>query len=298
MRQIVTVERERLELRDAADPLPGPGEAMLAVEVVGICGSDLHLYTGDHPYSRFPNVQGHEFGGRVLSLPQDYPGPLRTGQRVAVEPLLMCGTCLPCRRGRGNCCVRMRTFGVHLDGALSERIAVPATLLHDAEGLPPALAALVETMSIALHAIGRASVAATDQVLVFGAGPVGLAILIAATARGAGVMLVDRLSSRLALAHALGADRTALAGLDDVAAAVLDWTGGDGPTVVAEATGVPSVLEQAVEVVAPSGTVVVVGLSRDRVSLPMVELTRKELTIVGSRNSMGQFAQAVDLVRL
>jgi L-gulonate 5-dehydrogenase len=297
MRQLVTIGPGQLAFRDAPEPVPGPDEALLAVEAVGICGSDLHLYAGDHPYARFPTVQGHEFGGRVLALPPGYEGPVRVGQRVAVEPLLVCGECLPCRRGRRNCCVRMRTYGVHLDGALSERIAVRAGLLHEAEGLPPELVVLVETTSIALQATRRGSVAAGDTVVVLGAGPVGLAVAVAATDRGARVLAVDTLATRLELARGLGVERTARAGADDVTAAVADWTGGDGPTVVVEATGVPAVLEQAVGMVAPSGTVVVVGLSSDRVSFPMLELTRKELTIVGSRNSVGAFADAVDLVR-
>jgi L-gulonate 5-dehydrogenase len=297
LRALVTVGPRRLELTDAAEPVPGPGDALLAVEAVGICGSDLHLFAGDHPYARFPNVQGHEFGGRVLSLPDGYVGPLSVGSRVAVEPLLVCGTCLPCRRGRSNCCVRMRTFGVHVDGGLVDRIAVPVGLLHAAEGLEPGLVVLVETMSIALQAVSRAGIAAGDTVVVFGAGPVGIAILIAGSAHGARVLLVDRLASRLALARELGAERTAQDGTEDVDGIVSDWTEGDGPTVAVEATGVPAVLERAIDLVAPSGTVLVVGLSRDTVAIPMVDLTRKELTIAGSRNSAGLFPASVALVR-
>lgn len=297
MRQVVTVAPGRLAIHDVPDAVPAPGEALLEIEAVGICGSDLHLLSGAHPYSRFPNVQGHEFGGRVLSLPEAYVGPIRVGQRVAVEPLITCGVCLPCRRGRSNCCVRMRTYGVHVDGALSDHLAVRADLLHDAEALPSELVALVETMSIALQATGRAMVGRDDTLVVYGAGPVGMAILIAASALGARIMLVDRLATRLTLARELGAERTAQAGVDPVAEAIAAWTSGEGPTVVAEATGVPAVLREAIEVVAPSGTVLAVGLSRDDVAFPMVELTRKELTIVGSRNSVGRFGQAVELVR-
>lgn len=297
MRQLVTVSPERVELREVPDATAGAGEALLAVESVGICGSDVHLYAGEHPYSRFPNVQGHEFGGRVLSLPRDYAGPIRVGQRVAVEPLLMCGTCLPCRRGRGNCCVRMRTYGVHVDGGLSDYIAVKADLLHDADDLPSELVVLVETMSIALHAVARARIGADDSVVVMGAGPVGMGILIAATRVGARVLMVDQLASRLALARDLGAERTVVAGNEDLPAALAEWTAGDGPTVVVEATGIPAVFESAVKLVAPSGTILVVGLSTEQVSFPMVELTRKELTIVGSRNNAGRFPAAVALVR-
>jgi threonine dehydrogenase-like Zn-dependent dehydrogenase len=297
MRQLVTRAPGELELREVADPTPARDEALVAVEAVGICGSDLHLFTGEHPYARFPNVQGHEFGGRVISLPIGYAGTVQVGQRVAVEPLLMCGECLPCRRGRGNCCVRMRTYGAHIDGALSELIAVPPGLLYDADDLSAALAALVEPMSIGQQAIDRAGLRPDDLVVIYGAGPIGLAVLLGSVDRGCSVLVVDRVERRLELAHALGALRTVDATFEPADASILDWTGGEGPTVVFECTGVPAVLEEAIRVVASSGTVVVLGLSRESVTLPMVEFTRKELTVVGSRNNMGHFGDAVDLVR-
>ncbi|MFN8519687.1 MAG: zinc-binding alcohol dehydrogenase family protein [Chloroflexota bacterium] len=297
MRRLVTTAPSVLELSDGPEPTVGPGEALLAIEAVGICGSDIHLYTGDHPYSRFPTIQGHEFAGRIISLPDDGESGLRVGQRVAVEPLLTCGTCLPCRRGRANCCVRMRTYGSHVDGALRERMAVPVANLYDADDLPPELAAMVEPMSIGVHAVSRAGIGADDTVVVFGAGPIGLAVLLAARDLGGRVLITDRFESRLQLATVLGADLTVDAASEDVPAAIAAWTAGDGPTVVVEATGVPAVLETAIDVVAPSGTVVCVGLSAEAVRIPMITLTRKELTIVGSRNNRGVFGRAADLVR-
>lgn len=297
VQRLVTTAPGVLELEDGPEPVPAPGEAVLAIEAVGICGSDIHLYTGDNPYSHFPNVQGHEFAGRILSLPDGAAGGFRVGQRVAVEPLLTCGTCLPCRRGRANCCIRMRTYGAHVDGALRERMAVPVANLWDADDLTPELAAMVEPMSIGVHAAVRGGIVEGDPVVVFGAGPIGLAVLLAAVDIGARVLVTDRFGSRLELATRLGASRVANASSDDVPAAIADWTGGEGPTVTVEATGVPAVLGSAIDVVAPSGTVVCVGLSADEVRIPMVLLTRKELTIVGSRNNQGQFGRAADLVR-
>lgn len=298
MKRLVTTRPGEVELwDDAPEPVVGPGDALIAIEAVGICGSDVHLFLGDHPYSHFPNVQGHEFAGTVLSLPGDYRGPLRVGERVAVEPLLMCGTCLPCRRGRGNCCVQMRTYGAQIDGALTERMAVPARLLYSAGGIDAEVAALVEPYSIGMHAVARSGLEAGDTAVVYGAGPIGLTILSAAVDRGARVLMVDSLPGRLALAHVLGADSTVAVGAgrsaDDQ---IAEWTSGDGPVVVFEATGSPDVLRSAIEVVAPSGTVVIVGLSKQPVSVPMVHFTRKELTVIGSRNNMGVFGKAAAMV--
>jgi threonine dehydrogenase-like Zn-dependent dehydrogenase len=297
MRQLVTVAPRRVEFRDAPEPVPAIGDAVVAVEAVGICGSDVHFYTGEHPYSRFPNVQGHEFAGRVLSVPADYKGEIHVGQRVAVEPLLMCGHCLPCRRGRGNCCVNMRTLGAQTDGALSERIAVPVNLLYPVDDLPPDLAALVEPVSIGLHAVKRSGLQAGDLAVAYGAGPIGQAILLAAQDCGARLLVIDLEPKRLALAAQLGAEAVINPREEEVAERVAAWTGGDGPVVVFEATGVPSVLRAAIDLVAPSGTVVVVGLSTESVPIPMVLFTRKELAIVGSRNNAGVFGLAVELVR-
>lgn len=297
MKQLVTTAPHHVELIDGEEPIPGPGEALLAIEAVGICGSDIHFFTGDHPYSRFPNLQGHEFAGRILSLPPDAPAHLRVGQRVAVEPLLTCGTCLPCRRGRSNCCVRMQTFGAHIDGALRERMAVPVTNLYDADDLTPELAAMVEPISIGVHAAARAAIGPDDRVAIYGAGPIGQAVLLAARDRGASVLVGDRIPSRLAVALELGADRVVDGSTGDIPSGIADWTAGEGPTVVVEATGVPAVLEGAFEAVAPSGTVVVVGLSTEAARVPMVTFTRKELTVVGSRNNQGRFGEAADLVR-
>ncbi len=296
MRRLVTVAPRRVEFRESPEPVRAPGDALLAVEAVGICGSDVHLFTGEHPYSHFPNVQGHEFAGRVLALPTDYSGPIKVGQLVAVEPLLVCGTCLPCRRRRSNCCVNMRTIGTQVNGALAQRIAVPAELLHGVGDLGADLAALVEPVSIGLHAVVRSGLRDGDQVVVFGAGPIGQAILLAAVGSGAHALVVDLEPTRLALATEFGADRTVDA-RSDVAGEVAAWTAGEGPVVAFEAAGVPAVLEQAIDLVAPSGTVVVVGLSRERVGIPMVQFTRKELTVVGSRNSLGVFARAAKLVQ-
>ena len=190
----------------------------------------------------------------------------------------------------------MKTIGTHVDGGLSERIAVPARLLHSAQGLDPDVAALIEPLSIGLHAVHRSHLAEGDRVVVFGAGPIGLAVLLAARESGARVFVADLEASRLNVALALGADCVVNSRQESAAERILEWTSGEGPVAAFEATGVPAVLSQAIEVVGPSGTVVVVGLSNETVPIPMVVLTRKELNILGSRNSNGEFGDAARMV--
>lgn len=297
MRAAVTVAPRHMEVMTRPEPEPGADEALVRVEAVGICGSDLHLFLGDHPYARYPQVQGHEFAGIVEGFGGGYAGPVRVGDRVAVEPLQPCGRCYPCRHGRPNCCTSLAVLGAHVPGALTERIAVRTAALYPVGDLDPELAALVEPISIGLQAIHRGNVTGEDMVAVFGAGPIGQAVLLGAIDRGARVLVVDRVASRLDLARTLGAERTVDGSMEDVAAAIASWTNGDGPGVVVEATGVPQVIRDAVAVVASAGRIVIVGLSTQEVSLPVVEFTRKELTILGSRNNAGIFGEAVDLVR-
>jgi L-gulonate 5-dehydrogenase len=295
MREVVTTAPGTMEVRDAAEPVAGPGQALVDVGVVGLCGSDLHLFTGDHPYSHFPLVQGHEFSGVVRELPGDYEGTARVGDLVAVEPYSSCGTCFPCRRGRWNVCTRLSVLGAQVDGALRDVVAVDASKLHVATGLSAELAALVEPLSIGTMAVSRAPLEPGDRVVVLGAGPIGQAILLAATQWGARVTVADRLAERLRLAKELGAEVVVDTTTESVAEVTADWTSGDGPAAVFEATGVPALLRLACDLVAPSGTVVVVGLSTADAHLPVVDFTRKELTVRGSR--AGDFPSAVELVR-
>jgi L-gulonate 5-dehydrogenase len=286
-----------MEVRETTEPLPDAGQAVVSVEAVGLCGSDFHLFHGTHPYARFPQTQGHEFVGVVEEFGPRYDGPVSVGQRVAVEPLIPCGRCFACRRGRYNCCVDLKVMGAHVAGALAEKVAVRASALYPVGDLPARVAVLAEPMSIGLQCVVRAEVTAGDTVVVIGAGPIGQAVVLSAVDRGARVLVTDRIGSRLDMATRLGAERVVDTGAEDLDVSVSEFTRGDGAAVVVEATGVPALLRGAFELVAHSGTIVVVGISDQEVSIPVIEFSRKEVDVLGSRNNSGIFADAVDLVR-
>jgi L-gulonate 5-dehydrogenase len=296
VRQVVTVEAGRMAVRESPVPEPGDGEALLRVEAVGLCGSDYHLFDGTHPYARFPQVQGHEFTGIVERLPRGYEGLIGPGDRVAVEPLLWCGRCFACRRGRTNCCESLAVMGAHVAGGLADYVALPAERLHATGSLPALVAVLAEPFSIGLHAVRRGQVVEDDRVLVVGAGPIGLTAALSAVDAGAQVLVADRLGSRLEAAKRLGAAVVVDTSVEDLAGAVADFTGGTGVAVAVEATGVPSLVRTAVDVVAQSGTVVVVGISQADVAVPVSEFSRKEISLLGARNSAGEFPAAIDLI--
>ncbi|GAA5128978.1 zinc-binding alcohol dehydrogenase family protein [Pseudonocardia adelaidensis] len=291
-----------MEVGEVADPgEPGPGQVLVRPEAVGICGSDLHFFTGELATppafgSQYPRVQGHEFAGVVEALGPGGPPGLAVGQRVAVHPLSSCGRCRACRIGRPNACPYFRLVGVHVDGALAERVTVAAGQVFDVGDLPPVLGAFCEPMSIAVRALVRGAVAGGDPVVVLGAGPIGQAVTIGALDRGARVLITDVVADRLAPAAAAGAD-VLRADEADVVAAARDWAGDEGPAVVVDCTGQPSAIADAVTMVSPAGRVVVVGISHDEVALPVNAFTRKELDLLGSTVcTRADFAEAVQLV--
>lgn len=296
--EAVTVAPGRIEVRSTeSPPPPKAGEALLAIASVGLCGSDLEVFQARDPYAHFPMRQGHEYSAWVSELAAGYDGPLRTGDLVAVEPLLACGTCIACRRGHRNCCVDLRVTGSQIDGALIEQLVMPITNLHDATGLSTEEAAFVEPASIGLHMVTRSGLTLDDSAVVFGAGPIGQSVILAARSRGARVLAVDRVASRLALATLLGAEATVDASVQDVRAAISDWTLGEGAVAVFEATGSPAVFVTALHVAAHGGTVVLAGTPTAEVSIPPFLIVYKELNVLGSRNNAGVFSEAVGLVR-
>ena len=298
MRQAVTVARRTVVIEEVPPPaIPGPAEALLSVASVGICGSDVAMWDGSDPYTRFPVRQGHEFSARVDVLGPGYDGDLAEGQLVAVEPLLPDGMCIACRRGRPNCCAGLRVIGAHVDGAFADLIVAPIRNLYPVGDLSPDLAAFVEPVSIGLQMVTRSRIGPGEQGVVLGAGPIGQAVLLAATDRGARMLAVDRLPARLERARSNGAEETIEARGDRVASLVESWTHGDGPVAVFEATGIAQVFRQAIELVAPSGTVVVAGTTTEDVAVPALALVRKEMDLLGSRNNTSLYASAVSLVQ-
>jgi threonine dehydrogenase-like Zn-dependent dehydrogenase len=302
VRAAVTQARATMRVVDVPDAgEPGAGEVLVRPEAVGLCGSDFHYFLGDlgavEDSQLYPRVQGHEAAGIVEKVGPDCPASLRTGERVAIWPLSSCGRCYPCRIGRRNACVNISLVGIHRDGALQERLRVPASQVFPVGDQDPAVAALIEPVSIAVRAVVRSRVAQGEKVVVFGAGPIGQALAAAAIDRGASVLLLDPVPSRLERGRATGAELLAVKEGSDSVAAAREWAGGDGPEVVFEATGVAVVARTAVELVAPAGRVVVVGLSSQDAPLRVGDLAFKELDVLGvSCCNADEFSEAVSLV--
>jgi threonine dehydrogenase-like Zn-dependent dehydrogenase len=293
----VTRSASSMELLEVPEPgEPGAGEVVLRPEVVGVCGSDVHLFLGRLDQG-LPRIQGHEISAVV-----DAVGPgvetVRPGDRVAVWPVMACGRCYPCSIDRGNACANIAIIGAHVDGALQERLRVPASQVFAVGDMAPAVTAFVEPASIGVRTVVRARVSAADRVVVLGAGPIGQAVCMAARDLGAAVLMADVVPERLEHARAMGADEVVCGDAAAVAGRLREWAGGDGVGVLIETTGVPAVVRGAMEIMAPAGRLVLVALSHENVSLPLGDFPIKELDVLGvSCCNAGEFATAVDLVR-
>lgn len=272
-----------LSALERSRPVRGENEVLLRVKRVGVCGTDLHIFTGNQPYLTYPRVMGHELSGLVEEAPVD--SGLAAGDAVYVMPYLSCGQCIACRRGKTNCCVNIQVLGVHRDGALTEYLCVPAQFVHKAEGITLDQAAMVEFLAIGAHAVRRGDVQQGERVLVVGAGPIGMAVLTFSTLRGATATALDTRADRLDFCRReLGAAATVLIGDDDVAQ-LSALTDGDFFDVVFDATGNSKAMERGFQFIAHGGRYVLVSIVRDSITFADTEFHKREATLLGSRNA-------------
>jgi len=294
MRAIVCHEPFQLDVIARDKPRPGPGEALIQVRNVGLCGTDFHIFAGKHPFLHYPRVMGHELGGEIVALGEGTS--LRIGQQVAINPYLACGHCVACRRGKPNACVNIRVLGVHVDGGMCEFLAVPQTAVIDAEGLSPVQAAMVEFLAVGAHAIARAPKDG-DHVLVVGAGPIGVATALFAKLDGRKPLIVDRMPARVAFVR----ERLGLDGVisdDRLDQALADRTNGDMFDVVVDATGSLEAMRRSLSFVAHGGALVLVGVARGELSFEDPEFHKREATLIASRNALTEdFSRVIEAIK-
>jgi threonine dehydrogenase-like Zn-dependent dehydrogenase len=282
MRQILLIAPGELVERQVERPSPLPGEALVRMRRVGVCGSDFHALAGRQPIYTYPRVLGHELAGDVVEIPGDGNG-IGVGDKCAIDPYIYCGSCRTCQRGRTNCCERLRLYGVHVDGGMQGFLCVRLDLLHKSEVLSLDQLVLIETLGIGAHAVSRSGLQQGESALVIGAGPIGLGVIQFAQIAGARVQVVDLNACRLRFAEMMGAEALHRAG-DQLADVVFDVTGSS------ESMG------DSLNHVAPAGRLVFVGLTKDSVAINDSLLHRREVTILASRNSCGQFPRIIHMI--
>jgi 2-desacetyl-2-hydroxyethyl bacteriochlorophyllide A dehydrogenase len=266
-------------------PLPQrqPGEVLLRVKRVGVCGTDLHIFTGNQPFLSYPRVMGHELSGIVEEADAD--SGLAPGDAAYVMPYLSCGHCVACRQGKSNCCVTIQVLGVHRDGAFTEYLTLPQRFVHRADGISLDQAAMLEFLAIGAHAVRRGEVQAGQRVLVAGAGPIGLAAMLFARLRGASVVALDSRQDRLAFALAhLGVTAAVPVG-DQDEAELARLTDGEHFDVVFDATGNAKAMERGFRFIAHGGRYVLVSIVQGQITFSDPEFHKREATLISSRNA-------------
>ena len=299
MRAIRLEKPKHFEYVDIEAPgAPGPGQVLARTHRMGICGTDYGGYLGKMPFFRYPRIPGHELGVEVLEVGEGVSN-VQPGDRCSVEPYMNCGSCYACRKGNTNCCETLEVIGVMIDGGLCERFLVRADKLHRSTKLSFEQLALVETLGIGCHAADRGAPEEGDQVLIVGAGPIGLATLEFTRLTGAVITVMDMVESRLDFCRrTYGIENTVVfKGDGSELEQIKEITGGDRYELVTDATGNHHSMANALNYVAHTGRLVYVGITTEHVSFPHPSLHKPEMTIKGSRNALPKdFGRIIGLI--
>ena len=300
MKAIQLEKPQQFRRIDIAEPSPpGPGEVLVRVHRVGICGSDISGYLGKMPFYSYPRIPGHELGVEVLAVGAAVTN-VKPGDKCSVEPYMNCQQCSACQRGYSNCCENLKVLGVMMDGGMCDQMLVPARKLHPSQELTLEQLALVETLAIGCHAINRGNPQRGETVLVVGAGPIGLAVIEFSKLAAARTIVMDLNAQRLEFCRkTMGIEHTVLAGGDGAEIEILQQiTNGSMPHLVVDATGSNKSMSHALTYCAFAGRLVYVGITQETISFPHAPiLHRRELTLLGSRNALPpDFTRIIKLI--
>lgn len=283
-------------VEEISHPAHHEDHVLIKVKSVGICGSDIAAYRGTSPLVSYPRIIGHEVAGEIVKVPDNHP-ELAVGDHVVLEPYIYCGNCYPCQNGRTNCCENLTVLGVHVDGGMAEYFAHPRHLVHKVPGgISWELLAMVEPLTISMQAVRRGRVKKGEHVVITGCGPIGLLAAQYTLSLGAIPIVVDPVQERLDFARTLGIEHTINLKNSDVLAEIKKITNGRLAEVVIEASGNSAAVRSSIDYVAYSGRISLVGYPKNEVALPTALFTKKEVDIVGARNSYQAFPESIRLI--
>ena len=283
MRTLICTTPHQFDYADTEVPSAGPGETLLKVKRIGICGTDLHAFEGTQPFFSYPRILGHELAAEIVTT--DAEG-FSVGEAVTFIPYFYCGKCIACRNGKPNCCADIKVCGVHIDGGMREYLTVPSYSLLHGEGLSFDELALVEPLAIGAHGVRRAAVTQGEFVMVIGAGPIGLGTMEFAKIAGGKVIAMDINNERLDFCRdKLKVDFTINPMAEDALKKLQEITSGDMPVVVIDATGNLKAINNAFQYIGHGGRFVLIGLQKEAINFSHPEFHKREATLMSSRNA-------------
>jgi len=299
MRQAVMVEPGKIEFRDVPEPICHWGEVLMEVKVIGVCGSDIHVYHGKHPFTSYPVVQGHEFSGRVVDVGKGVKG-VKKGMKITALPQVVCGNCGPCRSGLFNVCEYLAVRGFQATGCASDRYVVPAgAVIPFPDSMTFEQGALVEPTACGAHATSLAGDLTGKNVLVVGAATIGNLVAQAAQCRGAKKILIGNRSGgwKLKVAQECGLKNTFYTKNESIPDAVKRVFGSEGYQVAIECAGAKEIPKIACETINKGGMIIVLGVAEGDTPIPMAILNEHQLTIRGSMMYQHEdYMQAVEWI--
>ena len=294
MKAIKVIEPFKVEIVDVPKPeIKNDDDVIVRITSGGICGSDIGIYNGTNSLATYPRLIGHEFGGIVTETGKDVTS-VKAGDKVAVDPVISCGHCYACRFGRHNVCSSLEVMGVHRDGGFAEYVKAPAQNIHKFHtDFYESFLGLVEPFTIGVEINRRGQITKGDKVLIMGSGPIGIAAMQVAKRNGAEVIMTDLVKERLDKALSMGTDEVVLVSEENLEERLLKFTDGEGIPVIVDTVCIPSSFEQSVQLACPAGRIVVLGLKNVPSQITMADITKKELTIAGSRLNNNCFDEVI-----
>jgi 2-desacetyl-2-hydroxyethyl bacteriochlorophyllide A dehydrogenase len=297
MKAVVCTKPGLLEYKNITAPVSEPGHSIIRIKRIGICGTDLHAYTGTQPYFQYPRILGHELSGDFVG--GDGTAGFVPGERLTFIPYFSCNHCIACRNGKPNCCEAIRVCGVHMDGGMTEYLSVPNDSLIKSEGLSYEELALVEPLSIGAHAVRRAGLQKRERVLVIGAGPIGISTMEFARIAGAEVIGMDISESRLSFCkEKIGIHKIINSADENAVERLKEMTSNNMPTAVFDATGNLAAINEGFQFIAHGGKFILVGLQKGNIVFSHPEFHKREATLMSSRNATKEdFSYVIDCIK-
>ena len=296
VQQVMTAPKQ-ITFRQVEIPQPGPDQVLVKIKRIGVCGSDIHVYHGMHPYTKYPITQGHEVSGKIVALGQYVQG-LEVGQKVTIEPQVFCGRCHPCLHGKYNLCEQLKVMGFQTTGTASEFFAVDAskvTLLPQVMSYDDG--AMIEPLAVAVHAAKRFEALKGSKVAILGAGPIGILVAQAVKAMGAAqVMITDISDMRLTLAKQVGADYTVNTAKGSFADALTECFGPDKADVIYDCAGNDITMNDAIQYARKGSTIILVAVFAKMANVDLAKLNDSELDL--NTTMMYRHEDYVDAIRL
>lgn len=283
MKVIVCNTPGSLAYEEREKPIVEKGFSLIRVRRIGVCGTDLHAFDGTQPYFTYPRILGHEIAAEFIDGDAD---GFTSGEFVTVIPYISCGICIACKKGKTNCCSSLNVLGVHSDGAMAEYFLVPSSLLVKSQGLSIDELAMIEPLSIGCHAVGRAEIYPGDDVLVVGAGPIGIGVIHYARHAGARVIVMDSNVHRLDFVkEVLGIPNSINVTTQNASEVLSTMTNASMASIVFDATGNLNAINHGFHYMAHAGKYVLVGLQTGSISFSHPEFHKREATLMSSRNA-------------